>query len=165
MHRSFYCFELTNWFLTHWGRVTHICVGNLTIIGSDNGLSPGRRQAIIWTNSGILLIGPLGTNFTEILIEIHIFSFTKMRFKVSSAKWRPFCFGLNVLTHYMLNFSEGTKTYFLLFFNTHMTQVVEIFPHVRQGPTYSTKSISWLLMSWRHKEPWHQQLWYWPSGR
>ena len=46
--------------LTHWGRVTHICVGNLTIIGWDNGLSPGRRQAIIWTNAGILLIGPLG---------------------------------------------------------------------------------------------------------
>ena len=39
--------------LTHWGRVTHICVGNLTIIGPDNGLSPGRRQAIIWTNAGI----------------------------------------------------------------------------------------------------------------
>ena len=48
--------------LTHWGRVTHICVGNLAIIVSDNGLSPGRRQAIIWTNAGILLIGPLGTN-------------------------------------------------------------------------------------------------------
>ena len=59
--------------LTHWGRVTHICVVKLTIIGSDNGLSPGRRQAIIWTNAGILLIGPLGTNFSEILIEIHIF--------------------------------------------------------------------------------------------
>ena len=50
-------------FLTHWGRVTHICVGNLTIIDSDNGLSPGRPQAIIWTNVGILLIGPLRTNF------------------------------------------------------------------------------------------------------
>ena len=37
--------------LTHWGRVTHICVGNLTIIGPDNGLSPGRRQAIIWSNA------------------------------------------------------------------------------------------------------------------
>ena len=61
--------------LTHWGWVTHICVGNLTIIGSDNGLSPGRRQAIIWTSVGILLIGPLGTNFSEI----------------------PFCLGLNVL--------------------------------------------------------------------
>ena len=54
--------------LTRWGRVTHICVGETTIICSDNGLSPGRRQAIIWTNAGILLIGPLGTNFIEILI-------------------------------------------------------------------------------------------------
>ena len=44
--------------LTHWGRVTHICVSKLTIIGSDNGLSPGRRQAIIWTNAGILLYTP-----------------------------------------------------------------------------------------------------------
>ena len=44
--------------LTHWGRVTHICLSNLTIIGSENGLSPGRRQAIIWTNAGVLLIGP-----------------------------------------------------------------------------------------------------------
>ena len=54
--------------LTHWGRVTHICVSKLTIIGSDNGLAPGRRQAIILTNAGIILIEPLGTNFSEILI-------------------------------------------------------------------------------------------------
>ena len=84
-------------FLTHWGRVTHICIGSLTIIASDNGLSPGRRQAIIWTSAGILLIGPIGTNFSEILIEIITFSFKKMRLKVSSAKWRPFCLGLNML--------------------------------------------------------------------
>ena len=51
--------------LTHWGRVTHICVVNLVIIGSDNGLSPGRRQAIFWSNDGILLIVPPGTNFSE----------------------------------------------------------------------------------------------------
>ena len=56
--------------LTHGGRVTHICISKLTIVVSDNGLSPGRRQAIIWTNAGILLIGPLGTNFSEILIKI-----------------------------------------------------------------------------------------------
>ena len=80
-----------------WGRVTYICVGNLTIIGSDNGLSPGRCQAIIWTNVGLLLIGPLGTNFSEMLIEILTLSFKKMRLKLSSAKWRPFCFGLNLL--------------------------------------------------------------------
>ena len=48
------------------------------IIGSDNDLSPGWRQAIIWTNAGILLIGPLGTNFNEILSEIHTFSFKKI---------------------------------------------------------------------------------------
>ena len=42
--------------------MTHICVSKLTFIGSDNGLSPDRRQAIIWTNDGILLIGPLETN-------------------------------------------------------------------------------------------------------
>ena len=83
--------------LTHWGRVTHICVGKLTIIGSDNGLMPERRQAIIWTNAGILIIGPLGTNFSEILSEIHTFSLKKMLLKMSSAKWRPFCLGLNVL--------------------------------------------------------------------
>ena len=60
--------------LTHWSRVTHICVGKLTIIGSDNGLSPGWCQAIIGTNAGILLIGPLRTNFSEILNRIQIFS-------------------------------------------------------------------------------------------
>ena len=76
----------------------YICVSNLTIIGSDNGLSPGRRQAIIWTNAGMLLIGPLGTNFNEILPEIHTFSFKKIPFKMSSVKWRPFRLGLNVLT-------------------------------------------------------------------
>ena len=77
----------------------HIGVGNLTIIGPDNGLSSGRRQAIIWTNAGILLIEPLRTNFNEISIEIHIFSFKKMHLKMSSGKWRPFRLGLNVLIY------------------------------------------------------------------
>ena len=82
-----YPFQRDTQQLTHWGRVTHIRVGKLTIIGSDNGLSPGRRQAIIWTNAGILLIG---TNFSELLIEIYTFSFKKMHLKMSSAKWRLF---------------------------------------------------------------------------
>ena len=85
-------------FLTHWGRVTHKCVGKLNTIGWDNGLSPGRRQAIISTNAGILLIGPSGTDFSEILIRIQTFSFKKMHLKMSSAKCRPSCLGLNVLT-------------------------------------------------------------------
>ena len=83
--------------LTHWGRVMHICVGKLTSIGSDNGLSPERRQANIWTNAGMLLIWPLGTNFSEILIEIQTFSLKQIRLKMSSAKCCSFRFGLNVL--------------------------------------------------------------------
>ena len=82
--------------LADWGRVAHICVGKLTIIGSDNDLSPGRRQAIIWTNAGIFLIEPLGTNFSEILIRIQTLLFKKMHLKMSSAKRRLFCLGPNV---------------------------------------------------------------------
>ena len=95
------------WRLTHWGRATHICISKLTIIASDNGLSPGRRQAIIQNNAGILSIGLLGANFSEILIENLTFSFKKMCLKVSSAKWRPFCFCLNVL---MVEQVEGGAT-------------------------------------------------------
>ena len=119
--------------LTHWGRVTHICIGNLTIIGSDNGLSLNRRQAIIRTNVGTLLIGPLATNFGEIFIEIHTFSFMKMHLNISSGKWRPSCLGLSVLILDMLNLVYLERT----------------------------KSIPWLLIPWLLASPGHQQAWYW----
>ena len=86
--------------LTHWGRVTHICLSKIISIASDNGLATSRRQAIIWTNAGILLIWPLGTNFSEILIKIHISSFKKIYLKMWPAKYRPSCPNLNVLTHW-----------------------------------------------------------------
>ena len=96
------CHRKWRHFLSYWGRVTHICIRKLTAIGSDNGLSPGRRQAIIWTNAEILLIGSLGTNFNEIFIKIQKFSFKKIHLKMLSGKWHPCCLGLNVLTlfHY-----------------------------------------------------------------
>ena len=46
---------------------------NRISIGSDNGLSHIRRQAIIWTDTGLLSIGPLGTKFSENLIKIQFF--------------------------------------------------------------------------------------------
>ena len=80
---------------THWGRVTHICVRKLTIIGSDNGLSPGRRKAIIWTNAGILLIRSLGTNFNEMNrnsnIFIHENAFESVIWKIAAILSRPQC--------------------------------------------------------------------------
>ena len=67
---------------------THICA-------SDG-------QAIFWTIAGVLLTRTLETNFSEIISEMHTFSFKKIHLKMSSAKWRPFCLGLNVLTHWCL---------------------------------------------------------------
>ena len=93
--------------LTHWGRVTHICVGKLIIIGSDNGLSPDRGQAIIWTNAELLSIGPLPTYFSENLIKMQQFSLKKMHVKMLSAKWRLSCLGLNVLVRKL--FSNRTS--------------------------------------------------------
>ena len=86
--RSFF-----QWLVTHWGRVTHICVSKLTIIGIDNGLSPSRCQAIILTNAGMLLIRTFGTNVGK----FHTFSFKKMHLKMST-KWGLFCLALDVLT-------------------------------------------------------------------
>ena len=83
---------------THWGRMMHICNSKQTIIGSDNGLSPGWRQAIIWTSAEVLLIGPLETNFSEILTGIQQFSYKRLHLKMSSGKWRLFCLGPYVLT-------------------------------------------------------------------
>ena len=100
--------------LNHWGRVAHICADKLNIISSDNGLLPGRHQAVIWTNAGILLIAPLRTNFNEILIGIQTFQFKKMHLKMSSANWRPFCLGLNVLntqTHTKIRTHKNIHTY------------------------------------------------------
>ena len=105
------CCLFNSWMViwTHWGRVTHICISKLNIIGSDNGLSPGRCQAIMWTNTGILLIWPSGTNFSEMLIEIHTFSFMKIHVKMLSAKRRPFCLGLNVLKCHLQNIDHCLK--------------------------------------------------------
>ena len=90
--------------LSNWDWMTHICVSKLTIIGSDNGLSAGRCQAIIWTNAGKLLILNLGTNFRDILRDIHTFSLKKTHLKMSSVKWQQFCLSLNVSIGYWRHF-------------------------------------------------------------
>ena len=79
--------------------ITHLpppCAVNWVSIDSNNGLSPVQHHAITWTNTGLLSIGPLESNFSEIWIKIHNFSFMKMHLNMS-AKWRPFCSGGNEL--------------------------------------------------------------------
>ena len=72
--------------------MTHICISNLTIIGADNDLSPGRHQAIIWTNAGILSFQTIGKNSSK----THTFSFKKMHLKMSSVILQQFCLCPNV---------------------------------------------------------------------
>ena len=79
--------------------MTHMCVSNLTIICSDNGLSPPRRQAIIWTNDGILLIGPFGTNLSDRNSYLFI---QENAFENFVCKMAAICFGLNVLIDVLL---------------------------------------------------------------
>ena len=122
--------------INHWGRMTHVWIGNLTIIGSDNGLSPGRRQPIIWTNVGILLIGDLEANFSDILIEIHTLSFENMHLKMSSGKYCPFCLGLNVSSNFiqpsLINVPFSAITTWLNFFG-------ECIIISRRSPSHLTK--------------------------
>ena len=72
--------------LTHWGRVTHICVGNLTIIGSDNGLSPSHYLNQCWNIVNWTLRNKLQWNSNR----NSKFSFKKTHLKMSPGKWRPF---------------------------------------------------------------------------
>ena len=67
------CMYICQLYVNNWGQMTHRCVRKISIFGPDNGLF-GRRRVLIWTNTGILLIRTLGTNFSEILIESHTFS-------------------------------------------------------------------------------------------
>ena len=53
-----------------------------------------------------------------------------------------------------------TQKLFVPFLDTEMVHVLEILPHGRQGSIYPAQSIPWLRMTWRHKEPGHQQPWY-----
>ena len=141
--------------LTHWGRVTHICVSKLTIIASDNGLSPGRRQANIWNNAGILSIGLLWTNFSEILIEILTFSFRKMRFKVSSILSRPQCVKINyIYEKHMLEFQKfhcrcdgdcnGSLPQPIIFFSTLLTH-----PPRTKWPPFRRRHFQVHLLEWK----------------
>ena len=81
--------------LTHCGRVTHIWSVNLSsLVHITDCRLVGAKP--LWTNDAKLSIWPLGTNFNEISIELHIFSFKKMHLKILSSTCQPFCLCLNV---------------------------------------------------------------------
>ena len=131
---------------------------NRVSIGSDNGLSPIRRQAIIWTNAGILSIGPLWTNFSEIRIEIHNFSFMRMHLKISSVKWRPFCPGEDELipTWRCPSLALPIKIAYSLGvtkINTGQTLNSQMTPH--SSPSQASNMVFIVLISETNKRPFY----------
>ena len=111
-----------------------------------------RRQAIIWTNAGILLIGPLGTNFSDFLIVIHAFSFSKLHLKMSSAKWRPFCLGLNVLMYqFRVILRLFIRTSIDITWNICWTNDVYANSMDEYSPNMQVLRVIWRIM---HELPW-----------
>ena len=144
---TYQCSSLFNRYSsTYWGLVTHICVSKLTIIGSDNGLSPGRRQAVIRTNAGILLIWPIGIHFSEISVEIHTFPFKQMCWKMSSAKWRACCLGLCVICI----ICDTTSKSYMPISCVSLLYCVWLFPAnpYIQVPNLQTQANIYILLSW-----------------
>ena len=121
----------------------YICNSKLATIGSDNDLSPGRRQAIIWTIAGILLPGPLGMNFNEIFIEIYIFSFSR-KSKNSSRNWRSFCRDLSMLPSVLIFPIAHPNSDILLYLQTRTNAAHR---HVQPGDT-------WVQSEWNSLEWW-----------
>ena len=86
--------------VAHWGRVTHVCVSELNTIGSGNGLSPERHQAIIWTSAGMLLIGPLRALNQSSNIFNHENALENVVCQMASILSRPQCVKKLELTHH-----------------------------------------------------------------
>ena len=132
----------------------HICITRVSI-GSDNGLAPNRRQAIIWTNAGLLSIGPLVTNFSEILIKIQNFSLTKMHLKISSAKWRTFCPESNIVAWHSI---LGRYTFYSMLQTTlNLLGIHNIMsrPKTDLCSTSLLRPFRQINLNWKKKKKWN----------
>ena len=89
-------------------------------------------------------------------IDAHIKVYLRVE-KYVWRQWRVIRMIVKPLRAKLFRWNINIYLHFMSLLNIDMTQVLKILPQVRPRPTYSTKSISWLLMSWRRKEPGHQQ--------
>ena len=134
--------------LTHWGRVTHICVSKLAIIAPDVAWSAPSHNLNQWWN----IVNSNHRNKRQWKLKRnHIFSFKKMHLKISAAKWRPFCLGLNVLkwwscisanTNIQNSCSQVDGSYTKPF---HILTISEL---LSSKPLYENQLIPFSISSW-----------------
>ena len=112
-------------------------------------------QAIIWANAGILLIGPLGTKFSQFFIGIRTFSFKKMYLKMSYWKCRPFCLGLNMLM-FLLGIFLYTVVWYISWYTSFVCTMTPIhpYPYAYQNTCNILKvlPVSWLCCDSFHEK-------------
>ena len=121
---------------------TYVCISKPASIDSDNGLSPIRRQAIIWT-------------IVELLLIVFHWSLT---WKYPT-QWRTACLGLNILifTHWGLNtlrprqdgrhFADDTFNRIFLNDNVRISSKISL-KFVPNGPINNSPSLV-KIMAWR----------------
>ena len=94
----------------------------------------------------------MGTNFSDILIKIQKFSFTKLHLKLSSAKWWSFCPGKIELN-------------FLLYVFSHMLCSYDSSLSHGEDATYEKTYLDcWRRfdLTWDKRYKWHgAKTWYW----
>ena len=120
---------------------------------------------VLWNFSPEEKIKALEKKVNE-LIEESCLANGRGEFQVVSGLQSSYSFTAGWINPLRAKFFRGNINIYLHFMSLlhiDQTQVLKILPRVRPGPTYTTLSISWLLMSWRRKEPGHQQPWYWRS--
>ena len=120
-----------------------------------NGLSPGRRQAIIRTIAGISLILNLGTKFSDILSEIDTFSFKKMHLKMSAVRWRPFCLGLRNSAINVADLKSWGSYFFI--YDVHL-RCTSLLTHLLRKPCISTFNTV-LCHAYHFLVMWPRRLW------
>ena len=145
--------------------MSHTCVDKLIIIASDNSFSPGRRQAIIWINAGVLSTWPLRTNINEILIEIYTFSFMKMHLKMSSVKWRPFYIGINVLTlNEYMNWNSHTKNANKISCMSVVIRSIYVYIYIHIYTNFFQFGITNWRFEWDRISKPHRSFWSWQNA-
>ena len=117
--------------------MTHIRVGKITIIGSNNRLSPGRHLVIIWINVGISLIGPLRTKFSEILIFVQENVFKNVTCELASILFPSQCVKFRIL---LINICIRIILPFLLHF--------QLLIDINGKSSYAKQSLHGVIGAW-----------------
>ena len=148
--------DYMNPLLTHWGRVTHICVSTITMNGSDNGLAPSHYlnpycNIVNWTLRSKLHLNLNGNLYIFIQKNAFVNVVWKMAdilswpqcvdcsWNYNKTKHRTKCVHIVCDILSMSSFSCRTHSEEKLILTNHISATMRM---------YSTRAINDVLLSW-----------------